>query len=129
MMCLSPSAGSLMSPADTTLFGPVSQIKCKCGSFFLAVGSSAGCLPISMPFLFLFAKRILILLWQVMGCIRRTRMEAVLFLRPPTGLGKGLWPGLGMALREDTCWGSILGKVLLLFFLKPPFLPLGGCQV
>lgn len=96
---------------------PVFERKRECGSSFLAAGGSAGCLPMSMPFLFPFATSILVLPWQVMGCILRAKKEAVLFPGPPGGLGKG-W---GLSLWEDVCWGSVLGKALFLFFFQVPF--------
>lgn len=80
---------------------PVFERKRECGSSFLAVGDSAGCLPIFMPFLFPFATRILVLPWRVMGCIPRAKEEAVLFPGPPGGLGKGL--------RSKSVGGCLLG--------------------
>ena len=75
---------------------PVFERKRECGSSFLAVGDSAGCLPISMPFLFPFATSILVLPWQVMGCIPRARKEAVLFpgTPPPRSGEAGKGPGV-----------------------------------
>ena len=100
---------------------PVFERKHECGSSFLAVGDSAGCLPISMPFLFPFATSILVLPWQVMGCIPRARKEAVLFPGPPPLLRGGWERAWGPSLWEDICWGSFPGKAVFLFFLQAPF--------
>ena len=101
---------------------PVFERKHECGSSFLAVGDSAGCLPISMPFLFPFATSILVLPWQVMGCIPRARKEAVLFPGPPPppALG-GLGKGLGSKSVGGYLLGVLPGKGGVSFFLQAPF--------
>lgn len=98
------------------------------GSFFLAMGDSAGCLPISMPLPFLFAKRILILFWE-MSCSGKS-----LALCPEQD-----WGSCGNPLpRPPTGWGAVcawvwawscgkisaggLGKSLI-SFKKSPLLP------
>ena len=103
---------------------PVFERKRECGSSFLAMGDSAGCLPISMPFLFPLLQGSWFCCggsWAAFPEPRRRRFSS----QGPPGGWERAW---GPSLWEDVGWGwSHPGKVvfLLFFFTSPLFCLLG----
>lgn len=82
------------------------------GSSFLAMGDSAGCLPVFMPFLFPFATGSWFCRGGSWAASPEPRRRAVLF-PGPLGGGKGL---RSKSVGGDVCWGSFPGKAVFLFF-------------